>query len=42
MTDFQVMVIDLLIAMDVMEAVRLLAMAYRWLRKDWRRKKKDE
>lgn len=42
MTDFQSMVIDLLIGMEVMEAIRLFITLARLFRRDWRRKKKDE
>lgn len=42
MTAFETLVLDLLIAMDVMELIRLIPMFVRAFRRDWRRKKKDE
>lgn len=42
MTDFEMMVVDLLIGMEVIEVIRLLITLARVFRRDWRRKKKDE
>lgn len=42
MTAYEQMVIDLLIGMEVIEALRLLITLARVFRRDWRRKKKDE
>lgn len=42
MTAFETLVLDLLIAMDVMEFIRLIPMICRAFKRDWRRKKKDE
>lgn len=42
MTAFETLVLDLLIAMDVMELIRMIPMLMRAFRRDWRRKKKDE
>lgn len=42
MTDFEKMVIDLLICGECIEIFRLVLTVIRLVRKDWRRKKKDE
>lgn len=42
MSAFEMIVIDLLVGMEIMELIRTLPVIVRMLKKDWRRKKKDE
>lgn len=42
MTAFEILVVDLLVGIQVTELVRLGITFVRWIKRDWRRKEKDE